>query len=361
MRELEERIAGLEDRLSELTAQFADPTIQSDPSKTKQLGKEHRRVTELVDLCKAVFRIEGEMDDAKEMLRSEQDPEIRQMAEEELTSLEATKQSHEERIEFLLIPPDPLDGKNILLEIRAGAGGDEAAIFVGDLLRMYLRYAESRSWQTQMISTSGSDMGGFKEVVAEIKGDDVYSHLKYESGVHRVQRVPTTERQGRIHTSTVTVAVLPEAEDVDVELNEKDLRVDVYRSSGAGGQHVNKTDSAVRMTHIPTGIVVACQDERSQLQNRARALQIMRARLLDQAIQDQANARAADRKSQVGTGDRSERIRTYNYPQNRVTDHRVNFTTKSLTMVMEGEFEPLVDALREATRKERLKETDQIV
>jgi len=361
MSDLEERIASLEDRLSELTAQFADPTIQSVPSKAARLGKEHRRVRELVELTREIVKLIAEEQGAKDILRLDKDPDMRAMAEDELVTLARRKAKAEARIEFLLIPPDPLDEKNIFLEIRAGAGGDEAAIFVGDLLRMYLRFAESRGWTTNVMSSSASDMGGFKEVVAEVKGDNVYSILKHESGVHRVQRVPATERQGRVHTSTVTVAVLPEAEDVDVEIEEKDIRVDVYRASGAGGQHVNKTDSAVRMTHIPSGIIVACQDERSQLQNRTRAMQVMRARLLDKATQDQADARAADRKSQVGTGDRSERIRTYNYPQNRVTDHRISYTTKSLNLVMEGEVAPLVDALREAARKKKLEDTQSIV
>jgi peptide chain release factor 1 len=354
---LQQRIDELEARFDELNALLSDPAVQSDGNKAVEFGREHHRVQEMLNNVQTLVSLERQIQEAKDLIQAESDPEMIEMAKEELVELEQAHQESERRFEEFLLPPDPLDEKNIILEIRAGAGGEEAALFVADLLRMYLRYAEKLKWKTSIISQSQAELGGLKEVIAEIKGQGVYSMLKYESGVHRVQRIPTTERQGRIHTSTVTVAVLPEAEEVDeVKIDDKELRIDVYRSSGAGGQHVNVTDSAVRITHLPSGVVVSCQDERSQLQNRMRAMQILRTKLLDHARQELVNERAADRKSQVGTGDRSERIRTYNFPQNRVTDHRISFSLKSLDVVIEGEVEELIQALKDAERAERLAE-----
>jgi peptide chain release factor 1 len=357
MSRLIQRIDELAARFDELNSLLSDPSVQSDANKAVELGREHHNVNEMLTNARSLVSIETQIEETKELIQAESDPDMIEMAKEELEELSATHAETQRVFEEYLLPPDPLDEKNIILEIRAGAGGEEAALFAADLLRMYLRYAEKLKWKTSLISQSQAEMGGLKEVVAEIKGQGVYSMLKYESGVHRVQRIPSTERQGRIHTSTVTVAVLPEAEDVDeVKINDKELRIDVYRSSGAGGQHVNVTDSAVRITHLPSGVVVSCQDERSQLQNRIRAMQVLRTKLLDHARQELMNERAADRKSQVGTGDRSERIRTYNFPQNRVTDHRINFSLRSLDTVIEGEVEEVIRALKDAERADRLAE-----
>ena len=278
------------------------------------------------------------------------------MAEEELKELQPQIEAYEERLTILLLPKDPNDEKNIIMEIRAGAGGDEAALFAGDLFRMYTRYAEQKGWKVELMDSSPTGLGGFKEVVFMVSGTDVYSHMKFESGVHRVQRVPETEAQGRVHTSTVTVAVMPEAQEVDVDLNMNDVRVDYYRASGAGGQHVNKTSSAVRMTHLPTGSVVQCQNERSQLQNREKCMQMLRARLYEMETEKQQEALDADRKSQVGTGDRSERIRTYNYPQGRVTDHRIGLTLHKLTDIINGDLDELLGALMNAEQVKKLQQ-----
>ncbi|HOI38000.1 MAG TPA: peptide chain release factor 1, partial [Bacillota bacterium] len=293
-----------------------------------------------------------------EMLRDKLDSELRELAEAELASLEEDKSSLEEKLKVLLLPSDPLDEKNVIMEIRAGTGGDEAALFAGDLFRMYSRYAERNGWQIESMSSNPTELGGFKEAIVMISGDRVYSRLKYESGVHRVQRVPETEASGRIHTSAATVAVLPEAEDVDIEIDPNDLRVDVFRSSGHGGQSVNTTDSAVRITHIPTGMVVTCQDEKSQHKNKDKALKVLRARLLDQLMEEQEAGIAETRKTQVGSGDRSERIRTYNFPQSRVTDHRIGLTTHRLTEFLDGDLDEMIEALIVSAQSERLKKAE---
>jgi peptide chain release factor 1 len=317
-----------------------------EPKELQKLGKEHASLRETVETYGEYKQVKKDLEDNKEMLASESDEDLRALVKEEVNSLEAKLVSTEERLKVLLLPTDPNDGKNALLEIRAGTGGEEAALFVADLFRMYSRYAEVNGWKVDILSSSDAGKGGSKEVIALITGSNVFSKLKYESGVHRVQRVPETEASGRIHTSAVSVAVLPEAEEVDVSIPDKELRIDVMRAGGAGGQHVNTTDSAVRMTHLPTGLVVVCQDERSQHKNRAKAMKILLSRLLDLKQREQQDKEAAERKGMVGSGDRSEKIRTYNFPQSRITDHRVNFSTRALDDVLNGNlnviFEPLV-------------------
>ena len=331
------------DRFQEITALLSDAGVQNNQDKYRALTKEYAQIEPVVQTWQQYVDLEHDIESANEMLA---DPEMAELAVEELNAAEQRREQLEPQLQALLIPPDPNDDKNIFLEIRAGTGGAEAALFAGDLLRAYLRYGESRGWNSETISESPGEMGGYKEVVVRISGKNVYSRLKFESGTHRVQRVPETESQGRIHTSACTVAILPEAEEVDeIDIDSGDLRIDTYRASGAGGQHVNKTDSAVRITHLPTGIVVECQDERSQHKNKARALSLLQSRLLDQARQAADDERAASRKLQVGSGDRSERIRTYNYPQNRITDHRINLTLYKLDEIMEGGFDHLFDPL----------------
>ncbi|MGD8234891.1 MAG: peptide chain release factor 1 [Chromatiales bacterium] len=331
------------DRYQEITALLSEAGVQNDQDQYRALTKEYAQIEPVVQTWHQYVALEHDIESANEMLA---DPEMAELAEEELKTAQQRREQLEPELQALLIPPDPNDDKNIFLEIRAGTGGAEAALFAGDLLRAYLRYGESRGWKSETISESPGEMGGYKEVVVRISGRNVYSRLKFESGTHRVQRVPETESQGRIHTSACTVAILPEAEEVDaIDIDSGDLRIDTYRASGAGGQHVNKTDSAVRITHLPTGIVVECQDERSQHKNKARALSLLQSRLLDQARQAAVDERAASRKLQVGSGDRSERIRTYNYPQNRITDHRINLTLYKLDEIMEGGFDHLFDPL----------------
>lgn len=349
-----DKIEDLERRYEELESLLSDPAVLGNQAEFRRLSKEHYDLSSLVAAYRDYKKIVAEMDDNRQLL-DESDPEIREMAEVELKELEGQKEKLEEDIKFLLLPKDPNDDRSVVLEIRAGTGGEEAALFAGDLFRMYCRFAEANRWKVEVISASESDMGGFKEVIALVEGQGVYARLKYESGTHRVQRVPDTEAQGRIHTSACTVAVMPEAEDIDIDINPADLKIDVYRSSGAGGQHVNTTDSAVRITHVPTGIVVACQEERSQIKNRSKAMKVLKSRMLD-IMQNEQNARmAADRKQQVGSGDRSERIRTYNFPQGRMTDHRIGLTLYRLDAILAGDLGETVDALRAHYQMEALK------
>ncbi len=332
------------DRFREVEGLLSDPTVLSDRNRYRGLTKEHADLSEVVQVYGKYKQVTADIEGNRELLQ-DSDPEMKELAKAELPELEEEKGQLEEQLRLLLLPKDPNDDKNIILEIRAGTGGDEAALFSADLFRMYSRYADRNRWKVEMMSVSATDGGGFKEVIALISGERVYSRLKFESGTHRVQRVPDTETQGRIHTSACTVAVLPEAEDVDIEINNADLRIDLYRASGAGGQHVNKTESAVRLTHIPTGVVVACQDESSQHKNKARALKVLKSRIYDQMQAAQQAEMAADRKNQVGSGDRSERIRTYNFPQGRCTDHRIGLTLYKLDAIMQGDVDEVIEAL----------------
>ncbi len=349
-----ERLREIEEKYQELEKSLADPELFSHPDRYQRLAKEHKSLSPLVSTFREWKEVEKREKEARELLR-EGDEDIKELAREELKELEGKAQELEEKLKILLLPKDPNDEKNIFLEIRAGAGGEEAALFAADLFRMYQRYAERQGWKFTPMELNTTGLGGFKEAIVLIEGRGAYSRLKFESGVHRVQRVPETESGGRIHTSTVTVAVLPEAEEVEVEINPDDLKIDVYRASGPGGQHVNVTDSAVRITHIPTGIVVQCQDERSQHKNREKAMRILRARLKDALEREQAEKIARDRKSQVGTGDRSERIRTYNFPQNRVTDHRIGLTLHKLEAILDGDLDEVIEALIASSQAEELK------
>ncbi|HVP28846.1 MAG TPA: peptide chain release factor 1 [Myxococcota bacterium] len=344
MSDLVERIADVEARARGLEERLADPAVASVPSEYAKTAKQLASLRPLAEAGRRYRQVLGEIESARELL-GESDPELREMARGELEKLTAEETRLEAQIRDLLLPKDPNDEKDVILEIRAGTGGDEAALFAADLFRMYSRFAELQGWKVEPLSVSETDGGGLREVIAAVSGDRVFSRLKHERGVHRVQRVPVTESAGRIHTSTVTVAVLPEAEEVEIEIDPKDLRVDVFRSSGPGGQSVNTTDSAVRITHLPTNLVVQCQDEKSQHKNKARALKILRARLLEIEQQKKAAERASDRRAQVGTGERSERIRTYNFPQSRITDHRAGFTTHRLEAMLQGDLGELLDAV----------------
>ncbi len=349
-RKLEE----IEKRYEELERLLADPKILGNLKEMQKLARERVEISKLVEAYRIYKKVQEEIKESHNLLL-ESDEEMREMAKSELQSLKERQVALEKEIKVLLLPKDPRDDKNIFLEIRAGTGGEEAALFAADLFRMYAKYAEMNRWRVEVMSQNPTGRGGFKEIIAQIEGKRVYSRLKHESGVHRVQRVPVTESSGRIHTSAVTVAVLPEADEVEVEINPNDLRIDVFRSSGPGGQSVNTTDSAVRVTHIPTGMVVTCQDEKSQHKNKAKALKVLRARLLDQLMEEKRNEISEERKSQVGTGDRSERVRTYNFPQNRVTDHRLGLTLHHLDSVLEGDLQELIDSLGAHFQTEALK------
>ena len=352
--ELLSKLKQIEQSYREIEERMADPDVANDPQEMQALGKKH---VDLAPIVEAFTRYETALkgiEDAKEMIASD-DEEMRELAKEELASLEGSIEGLEKEIQILLLPKDINDDKSVVIEIRGGAGGEEAALFAANLFRMYMRFAERERWKTEIISGNETGIGGYKEIVFRVDGKGAFSCLKYESGVHRVQRVPETEASGRIHTSTATVAALPEAEDVDVEIRTEDLKIDTYRASGAGGQHVNMTDSAVRITHLPSGIVVTCQDERSQIKNRAKAMQFLRTKLYAAELEKQNAAMAAERKGQIGTGDRSERIRTYNYPQNRLTDHRINLTLYKLDQILDGDIYELIRALSEADQAEKLK------
>jgi peptide chain release factor 1 len=357
-----ERLDQIEARYEELNQALASPEITNDSAKYQKTAKAHSEISEVVEKYREYKDLKRGIAESKAMLAEETDAELRAYAEEELAKLEPRVGAVEEELKVLLLPEDPNDEKNVILEIRAGTGGDEATLFAAEVFRMYNRYAESQKWKVEVLSTSESGVGGLKEVIALIEGDRVFSRMKYESGVHRVQRVPATEQQGRVHTSAVTVAVLPEAEDVDVKIEAKDLRIDTFCSSGPGGQSVNTTYSAVRITHIPTNTVVSCQDEKSQIKNREKGMRVLRSRLYEIEMQKQQDALAKERKQMVGSGDRSEKIRTYNFPQNRLTDHRIGYTIHQLEQVMDGKLQPLIEALVTHFQAEKLKqETTSVV
>ncbi|MFZ5649201.1 MAG: peptide chain release factor 1 [Bacillota bacterium] len=353
-----DKLASLENKYEELEKQISDPEIIADNSRWQQMVKAHADLGEVVGVYREYKKTLDGIKDAREMLEEKLDPDFREMVELELEELTGKKETLENKLRILLLPKDPNDEKNVLVEIRAGTGGEEAALFASDLFKMYTRYAERQGWKTEIMNTNFTDLGGFKEVIFMVEGKGAFSRLKFESGVHRVQRVPTTESGGRIHTSASTVAVLPEAEEVDVDINPNDIRIDLFCSTGPGGQSVNTTQSAVRITHLPTGLVVSCQDEKSQHKNKDRAMRVLRARLLDRAQQEQKDRIASTRKSQVGSGDRSERIRTYNFPQNRVTDHRIGLTSHRLPEILMGDLDEIIEALVTTDQAEKLQQID---
>ncbi|MDR2738544.1 MAG: peptide chain release factor 1 [Treponema sp.] len=354
---MNERLESLLRRYDELSGLIQDPDLVKDQKKYRDTMKEYSQLETIAGTQTEIEAVAAQLEDAKALIQNEKDPDMREMAREESRELETRLKDAEDRLKFLLIPKDPLDEKNIIMEIRAGTGGDEAALFASDLYRMYSRFAETKGWKFEIMSSNETELGGFKEIVFSISGSNVYENLRYESGVHRVQRVPATEASGRIHTSAVTVAVLPEADETEIDIRSEDLRIDVMRAGGPGGQCVNTTDSAVRITHIPTGLTVHCQDEKSQIKNKAKAMRILRARIYEMEEARAASERAEARRNQVGSGDRSERIRTYNFPQNRLTDHRINLTLYKLDLIMQGDVEELFDALKLSARKELLQTT----
>lgn len=353
-----DKLQAVEDKYLELESLISDPAVIADMEKWQRYSKEHASLAPIVEKIREYKRVTAGIADARSMLEEKLDDDMHKMVVDELNELTAEKEILDKELPLLLLPKDPNDDKNVIVEIRGGVGGDEAALFAGDLFRMYSRYAEKQGWKTEIIDANPTEIGGFKEISFMVTGFGAYSKLKYESGTHRVQRVPVTEAGGRIHTSAVTVAVLPEAEDVEVDINQNDLRIDTYCASGAGGQYVNRTETAIRITHIPTGIVVQCQDEKSQLKNKEKAMKVLRARILDKAQQEQQQAIAADRKTQVGSGDRSERIRTYNFPQGRVTDHRIGLTLHKIDAILSGDLDDILNALITADQAERLKQVN---
>lgn len=354
-----EKLSFIEERFTDLAAKISDPDVIADQETWRKLCKEHSDITPIVEKYREYKQVKETVEEAKELLGDTQDREFRAMLEDEVSEGQKAILRLSDELKILLLPKDPNDEKNVIVEIRGGAGGDEAALFAGDLFRMYSMYAESRRWRIEVLNQNATDMGGYKEISFSIEGDGAYSRLKFESGVHRVQRIPATESGGRIHTSTVTVAVLPEVEEVEVDINQNDLRIDVFRAGGPGGQCVNTTDSAVRITHLPTGLVVSCQDEKSQHKNKDKAMKILRSRLYDLVQSEQQAQIAQERKSQVGTGDRSERIRTYNYPQGRVTDHRVGLTLHRLDSILDGDIDEIIDTLITTHQSELLKGSEE--
>jgi peptide chain release factor 1 len=355
-----ERLKKVKDRFEIINQQLSDPAFMNDREKIISLSRERSDLAEIMEAYEEYSGIIKNIGGNKEIIDSKIDKDLISLAEAELDELEEKKESLEERIKFLLLPKDPNDNKDIIMEIRAGTGGEEAALFAGDLFRMYTRFAEKKGWKVELMDISDTGRGGIKEAVFSISGENIYGNLKFESGVHRVQRVPETEANGRVHTSAASVAVLPEAEDVQIDINQNDLRIDIFRSGGAGGQNVNKVETAVRITHIPTGIVVQCQDERSQLKNRQKAMKVLRARLYDMKLKEQNAEVSAQRKSMVGSGDRSDKIRTYNFPQNRVTDHRIGLTLYNLSNIIEGELDELIEQLKLADRTEKLQASGEV-
>jgi len=351
---INENIEKIMSRYDELGERQLSPDVLTNPSLLTKIAKERSDLEPKVKVFAHYRKLTGQLNDARNLMNEEHDHDMIKLVREEIEELEEKIEKLEDEIRFMLLPRDPLDGKDIVMEIRAGTGGEEASLFAAELYRMYTHYSDHKGWKIEVLSSSPSETGGFKEIIFSISGNDVYSHLKYESGVHRVQRVPVTESSGRIHTSAASVVVMPEAENIQIDLNPNDLKIDVYRSTGPGGQSVNTTDSAVRITHIPTGIVVSCQDEKSQLKNKTKALKVLRARLFDKAYHEQQDSRSAARKSMVGTGDRSEKIKTYNFPQNRVTDHRINLTVYRLDAVLSGELGELIEAVQLNAQKRAL-------
>ncbi len=353
-----EKLEKIESRYREIEARLGDPNTLQNMALYRELSKEEAELAPIVEGIGRLKKVMADMQGAEQLLQESHDPELKDLAEAELEALKEKRAAVEEELKMLLVPKDPKDARNAIVEIRAGTGGEEAGLFAGELFRMYQHYAEKKGWKVEVMSSNPQGIGGFREVIFSVSGNNVYGDLKYEGGVHRVQRVPVTEASGRIHTSAVSVAVLPEAEEIDVEIDPNDLRIDVYRSSGPGGQSVNTTDSAVRITHIPTGLVVTCQDEKSQHKNRAKALKVLRARLYERALEEEREKIAAERRSMVSTGDRSAKIRTYNFPQGRVTDHRIGLTVYQLDEVLQGELDPFIEQLKLADRTEKLKAMD---